>query len=88
METVTLHVCPFTWLHGPHPCHVVRKALDEAGIPYEMVKHKRMQRRRPELKDATGQLKLPAIQLADGRTYQAESKDMAARIDAGKLFEA
>ena len=27
METVTLHTCNLLWIHGPHPCHEVRKAL-------------------------------------------------------------
>jgi hypothetical protein len=31
---------------------------------------------------------VPAIEFADGHTYREQSKDMAARIQAGRLFEA
>jgi hypothetical protein len=30
---------------------------------------------------------LPVIEFEDGSAYRAESKEMAATIDAGKLFE-
>jgi glutaredoxin len=84
---VTLHCCNLMWIKGPHPCHKVRKALDEAGVPYEMVHHSKLRSRRDELRARTGQSALPAIEFADGHTYRAESSDMAARIAAGKLAE-
>jgi glutathione S-transferase len=75
------------WVKGPHPCHKVRNALEEAGVPYEMVHHSKLRSRRDELRAKTGQSALPAIEFADGRTYRAQSKEMAARIAAGKLAE-
>lgn len=36
METVELHTCVLMWIHGPHPCHEVRTARDEAVVPYEI----------------------------------------------------
>ena len=35
----------------------------------------------------SGQESYPVIQFEDGSVYREESKDMAARIRAGKLFE-
>ena len=87
MDEVTLHCCNYMWIHGPHPCHKVRNALDEAGVPYELAHHSKLKSRRDDLRARTGQDVLPAIEFADGRAYRAESKDMAARIAAGKLFE-
>jgi glutathione S-transferase len=87
MEKVTLHTCNFMWIHGPHPCYKVKKALDEAGIPYEIVQHSKLKSRRDDLRARTGQSALPAIEFADGHAYRAEAKDMAARIAAGKLPE-
>jgi len=65
----------------------VRKALDEAGVPYELANHSKLKSKRDDLRARTGQDVLPAIEFADGHAYRAESKDMAARIAAGKLFE-
>ena len=44
--------------------------------------------RRKEYIALTGQAKLPAIQFEDGRVVREESKDLAARIRAGRLDEA
>ena len=87
MEKVTLHCCNFMWIKGPHPCAKVRKALDDAGVPYEMVHHSKLRSRRDDLRARTGQSVVPAIEFADGRSYRAESGDMAERIAAGKLDE-
>jgi glutathione S-transferase len=87
VDTVTLHCCNYMWIKGPHPCAKVRKALDEAGVPYELVHHSKFRSRRDDLRAKTGQSALPAIEFADGRSYRAESRDMAARIAAGKLDE-
>ena len=87
MEPVTLHCCNFMFIKGGHPCAKVRKALDEAGVPYEMAHNPQFRGRRSQLREKTGQTRLPVIEFADGRTYREESKDMAARIAAGKLFE-
>jgi len=83
---VKLHRCSLMWVKiGTHPCWKVQKALDEQGIEYEVVKGPL--RNRSELKETTGQAKYPAIEFEDGSFYREESKDMAARIKAGKLFE-
>lgn len=83
---VKLHRCKATWAKfGPHPCWKVQKALDEKGIEYEVVKGPL--RDRSAIKQATGQTKYPAIEFEDGSSYREESKDMAARIKAGKLFD-
>lgn len=83
---VKLHRCSITWIRGPHPCWRVQKALDDAGIPYELVKHPAFPRgRRDELAAKTGQRALPAIEFEDGTTLREESKDLAARIRAGQL---
>lgn len=86
---VKLHHCPFTWLKvSAHDCYQVRKALDEQGIEYEIVKDPAFPRsRRTALIELTGQQYLPAIEFEDGTAYKEDSKDMVARIRAGKLFE-
>lgn len=87
--TVKLHHCPFTWLKVPgHDCYQVRKALDEQGIDYEIVKHPGLPRsRRTAFVELTGQQWLPAIEFEDGTPYKQDSKQMIARINAGELFE-
>jgi glutaredoxin len=87
VDRVTLHCCNFMWIKPGHPCAKVRSALDEAGVPYEMVHHSRLRSRRDLLREKTGQSALPAIEFADGHSYREQSKDMAARIKAGKLDE-
>ena len=85
---IKLHTCGGTFIHGPHPCWQVMKALDEEGIPYEQVKHPTVGRgRRTELKALTGQDRLPAIQFEDGRPLREESADLVKRIKEGRLFE-
>lgn len=85
---VKLHRCPFTFIHHDlDSCWKVQKALDEQGIEYEIVKHSAFPRgRRKDLKELSGQVMLPVIELEDGTAYRAESTDMAARIRAGELF--
>jgi hypothetical protein len=83
---VKLHRCSVMWLKaGFHPCWKVQKALDVQGVEYEVVKGPL--RDRSSIEEATGQSKYPAIEFEDGRVYREESKDMAARIEAGKLFD-
>lgn len=83
---VKLHRCKIMWAKvGGHPCWAVQKALDEQGIEYEVVKGP--MRNRSELKERSGQAKYPTIEFEDGSFYREESKDMAARIRAGKLFD-
>jgi len=44
--------------------------------------------KRDDLERLSGQRKYPTIELENGRAYREESKDMAATIRAGRLFEA
>lgn len=71
-----------------HPCWKVQKALDEQGVEYEVVKGPLRPGKRDDLERLSGQRKYPTIEFEDGRVYREESKDMAATIRAGKLFEA
>jgi glutathione S-transferase len=73
---------------GSHPCWKVQKALDEQGIEYEVVAGPLRPGKRNELEQLSGQRKYPAIEFEDGRIYREESKDMSARIESGKLFDA
>lgn len=84
---VKLHRCSIEWLKiDAHPCWRVQKALDDEGIDYEVVKGPLRTGRRDEVERLSGQRKYPVIEFEDGRAYREESKDMAARIRAGKLF--
>ena len=84
---VKLHRCSLTWFKvGVHPCWKVQKALEEQGIDYEVVKEPLRDRSRVE--ELSGQGKYPVIEFEDGRVYREESKDMAAKIQAGQLFSA
>jgi glutathione S-transferase len=84
---VKLHRCGamFAKFDG-HPCWRVQKALDEQGVEYEVVKGPLRPGKRDELEQISGQRKFPTIEFEDGRAYRAESKEMAERIRAGKLF--
>ena len=85
---VKLHRCPSMWVKiGGHPCWKVQKALDEAGVEYEVVKGPLRRGKRDDLDKLSGQRHYPVIELEDGTIYRAESKDMAERISSGKLFE-
>jgi len=70
-----------------HPCARVQKALDEQGVEYEVVKGPLRPGKRTDLEQLSGQTKYPVIEFEDGRTYRAESADMAAKIRAGELFQ-
>ena len=86
---IKLHRCPVGWFKlDLHPCWLVQKALDEEGISYEVVKGPLRPRKRDELEQLSGQGKYPVIEFEDGSIYRAESDQMAARIRAGKLFDA
>lgn len=85
---VKLHRCSAMWAKiDAHPCWRVQKALDEQGIEYEVVKGPLRPGKREELARISGQRKYPTIEFEDGRAYREESKDMAEKIRAGKLFE-
>ena len=85
---VKLHRCKNLWVKFPgHPCWRVQKALDEQGIEYEIVKWPWPGGERDDMVRLSGQKKYPVIEFEDGTVYREESKDMAARIRAGTLFE-
>jgi len=84
--SVRLHRCSNTWAKvSGHPCWKVQKALDEAGIEYEIVKGPLRPGKRDDLERLSGQRKYPVIEFEDGAVYREESKDMAATIAAGQL---
>jgi glutathione S-transferase len=85
---VKLHRCSSMWAKvGSHPCWRVQKALDEAGVEYEVVKHPAFPRgRRTEYVELTGgENRLPAIELEDGTVIREDSKELARRIEEGRL---
>ena len=98
---VKLHRCGTMWLKvGSHPCWRAQKALEDAGIDYEVVKHSKSRGTRtmlairqvslciaasPDYVELTGQTTLPAIELEDGTVIREESKDLCARIREGGL---
>ena len=72
---------------GMHPCWKVQKALDDQGIEYQVVTGPLSRGKRTELEELSGQRQYPVIEFEDGTAYRAESKEMAARINACKLFD-
>jgi glutaredoxin len=83
---VKLHRCPSGWLKiEGHPCWRVQKALDDAGVEYEVVKESHRRGKRDRVEEKTGQRALPAIELEDGRWIREDSKELAARIREGRL---
>ncbi|HZR91741.1 MAG TPA: glutathione S-transferase N-terminal domain-containing protein [Gaiellaceae bacterium] len=85
---VKLHRCSLMWVKmDAHPCWRVQKALDEAGVEYEVVKGPLGRGKRHELERLSGQTLYPVIEFEDGSVYREESKQMAATIRAGKLDE-
>jgi glutaredoxin len=83
---VKLHRCSNTWVKiSGHPCWKVQKALDEAGVEYEVVKHPNFRSKRTEFEQLSGQKVLPALQLEDGTIIRRESKELANMIKAGEL---
>ncbi len=85
-----LHRCSGMWAKfDGHPCWRVQKALDEAGVEYELVKEGSAFKKssREQTVEQTGQRKFPWIEFEDGSVYRAESKEMAETIQVGKLGE-
>jgi glutathione S-transferase len=86
--SVRLHRCPNVWVKlAGHPCWKVQKALDEAGVEYEIVKGPLRPGKRDDVERLSGQRKYPVIEFEDGSMYREESKEMAATIAAGRLDE-
>ncbi len=84
--SVKLHRCSGLWVKfGGHPCWTAQKAMDEAGVEYELVLHPQFPRgRRKQLKELTGETKLPVVEFEDGSLLR-ESKVIAERARAGTL---
>jgi len=83
---IRLHRCSWTFVHTDlDACWKVQRALDERGIPYEIVKHGYGKGARPEVERLSGQRLLPVIEFEDGTAYRAQSDEMAARVRAGTL---
>ncbi|MGH3008355.1 MAG: hypothetical protein ACRDLM_02950 [Gaiellaceae bacterium] len=87
---VKLHRCSGMWAKfGAHPCWKVTKALDAAGVDYEVVQEGSAFKSssRPHTIEKTGQNKFPWIEFDDGSVYREESADMAKTIRGGRLDE-
>jgi hypothetical protein len=84
---VKLHRCSATWVKlGGHPCWKAQKALDDAGIDYELVLHSGLRFRRPEVAAMTGGPKaLPIVEFEDGSILR-ESAVIADRARNGTLL--
>jgi glutathione S-transferase len=82
-EKPTLYVCHIDEGGPPmHPCRRVQKALRAAGHDFEKVVYGKnhplglfTKGKRPELKEISGQEKLPVLTLSDGRAING-SKDI------------
>ena len=87
---VKLYRCSNLWVKfGGHPCWRVQKALDEAGVEYEIVKGPYRKGKRDRARAAQRPAAVPRDRASRTATaYREQSKDMAARIAAGKLMEA
>src|SRR5919112_1292725 len=85
---IKLHRCPNEWVKlSGHPCWKVQKALDDAGVDYELVKGPLRRGKRDEIERLSGQRKYPVIEFEDGSAYRGESREMAETIEAGRLDE-
>ena len=86
---IKLYRCKNIWVKsGGHPCWRVQKALDDQGIEYEVVAGPWPAiGKRNNIEELSGQTKYPVIQFEDGSIYREESKDMAATIMDGRLFD-
>lgn len=84
---VRLHRCPFTFLKTEgHGCWQAQKALDEAGVGYELVKVPLLRPRRKDVIRLTGQPVVPIIEFEDGTAIREDGKVLAERIRSGELF--
>jgi len=68
---------------GGHPCWKVQKALDEAGIEYELVLEPALRRNRKDYERRAGTRVLPAIEFEDGTILREDSSDLIERINTG-----
>ena len=77
---VKLYRCSTMWIKGPHPCWKVQKALDDAGIEYELVKGPVRRSKRTEYEQLTGNEAVPGDR-ARGRDRDQEGFEGADRDD-------
>lgn len=85
---IRLHRCPLGFIKtNGHGCWQAQKALDEAGIEYELVKAPLRRPKREEVKRLTGQEMVPVIEFEDGTAVREEGKVFAEQIRSGRLFE-
>jgi glutaredoxin len=85
---IRLHRCPLGFIKTKgHGCYVTQKALDDAGIEYELVKAPLFRPKRTEVKRLTGQEQVPVIEFEDGTAIREEGKVFAEMIRSGRLFE-
>jgi hypothetical protein len=84
---VKLHRCSNLWIKiTAHPCWKVQKALDAAGVDYEIVPGPVRRSKRDALVRLSGQRLYPVIEYDDGTIYRDESKAMAEKIRSGRLL--
>lgn len=85
---IRLHRCPLGFVKtNGHGCWQAQKALDEAGIEYELVKAPLRRRKREEVKRLTGQELVPVIEFEDGTAIREEGAVLAEMIRSGRLLE-
>lgn len=85
---IRLHRCPLGFVKtNGHGCWQAQKALDEAGIDYELVKSPLRRSKRDEVKRLTGQEKVPVVEFEDGTAIREEGKVFAEQIRSGRLTE-
>jgi hypothetical protein len=82
---VKLYRCSTMWIKGPHPCWKVQKALDDAGVDYELVKGPVRRSKRTEYVELTGEKLYPAIVLEDGTVIKKDSKELIEMINSGQI---
>jgi glutathione S-transferase len=85
---IKLHRCPLGFVKtSGHGCWQAQKALDEAGIDYELVKAPLRRPKREEVIRLTGQEMVPVIEFEDGSWIREEGKVLGEMIRSGRLFE-
>jgi hypothetical protein len=85
LDKLTLYVCSHDDSWPPqHPCRLAQRALRDAGHDFEKVIYAKgkpfglfTSGTRPELKEMSGQEKLPVLKLTDGSTVNGGSNIVA-----------
>ena len=88
MARIKLHRCSYTFLHvKADACWRLQKALDDAGVDYEVVTHGfgKSEKSRADVVALSGQKFVPVLELSDGTIYREETDDMIAKLRAGEL---